>query len=79
MFVSRLEVGQSVTAPLGRDRGGYLYVIDGEIRLGDQTLGTGDAVKIYEEPDVVIAASETSELIVVDVPLTYTPVGIWAQ
>ena len=79
LFVSRLDAGQSVTAPLGGDRGGYLYVIDGEIRLGEQTLGRGDAAKIFEESDVVISATETTELILVDVPLTYSPVGVWAR
>ena len=79
VYVGRLSTGVEVTHPFGRDRGGYLYLIEGALRLGDQSLTTGDAVKIFEEPDLTLRADHDSELILVDVPLRFTPVGVWAR
>jgi redox-sensitive bicupin YhaK (pirin superfamily) len=59
--------------------GGYLYVISGEITVNDDVnLGTGDAAKIFDEREIAITAASESELIIVDVPQKYTPVGVWA-
>jgi hypothetical protein len=46
--------------------------------LGRDELWTGDAAKIYEEPDLRIVAHEPSEVLLLDVPLRYEPVGVWA-
>jgi redox-sensitive bicupin YhaK (pirin superfamily) len=79
LFVSRLESGNSAVAALGGGRGGYLYVIEGELELAGHTLQTGDAAKIYDEADLKLDATADTELILVDVPLEYTPVGVWAR
>jgi Quercetinase C-terminal cupin domain len=54
-------------------------LIEGRSRVGADELTTGDAVKIQEEAQLRIEASDTSELILVDVPLRFTPVGVWAR
>jgi hypothetical protein len=41
-------------------------------------VSTGDAAKVTDEPSLTIRAEETSELILVDVPMVFEPVGIWA-
>ena len=40
---------------------------------------TGDAAKIFGPEGVRIAADEETELILIDVPVRYTPVGVWAR
>ena len=77
VYVSRLEAGTEVVHPIGPGRGVYVYVIGGAVDLDDQLLGTGDAAKITDEPQVAIRALESSELILVDVPMKFEPVGIW--
>jgi quercetin 2,3-dioxygenase len=78
VFVSRLEEGNEVTHELGTDRGAYLYVIEGSVSLNGEAMTTGDAAKITDGASLVLRAYETSELILVDVPMTFEPVGIWA-
>jgi redox-sensitive bicupin YhaK (pirin superfamily) len=69
VFVSRLNAGTEVVHRLGPGRGTYLYVIEGALRAGDEKLGTGDAAKVRDEETLTLAADETTELILVDVPL----------
>ena len=79
VYVAALAEGTGVTHDFGPARGGYLYLIDGRLRLGDASLQTGDAAKIFEEPNLPIRAEAASELLLVDVPLRFTPVGVWAR
>ncbi len=78
VFVSSLSPGTRVAHEYGRDRGGYLYVMDGATDLGGEKLVTGDAAKIYGAHDAVITGVEDAEVILVDVPLEFRPVGVWA-
>jgi redox-sensitive bicupin YhaK (pirin superfamily) len=69
MFVSHLDAGVAVTHPLGDGRGVYLYVIEGDVTVNGEPMATGDAAEIEGEPEVAIAATSASELILVDVHL----------
>jgi redox-sensitive bicupin YhaK (pirin superfamily) len=63
---------------IGDGRGAYAYLIDGAATFDGSAVGTGDAAKVTGQPTLSIRAEETSELILVDVPLRFEPVGIWA-
>jgi quercetin 2,3-dioxygenase len=89
VYVSSLGPGRRVDHELGVGRGAYLYVISGRVMLrradaggghgGDaDELSTGDAAKITDEPRLDIRAEDESELILVDVPMQFAPVGVWA-
>jgi hypothetical protein len=67
VLVSRLGPRVGVEHPLGEGRGVYLYVIDGDVTANGEPMRTGSAAQITDERSVEIAASETSELILVDV------------
>ena len=69
VFISRLNDGTAVSHELGEGRGAYLYVIEGEVRVNDETMATGDAAQITAEARIAIDAAATSELILVDVAL----------
>jgi quercetin 2,3-dioxygenase len=69
VFVSRLNPGTEVTHSLGPGRGAYLYLIEGALRTGEEKLGTGDAAKVRDEEALRLAADDTTELLLVDVPL----------
>jgi len=69
VFVSCLSPGASVTHTLERERGVYLYVIEGDVSVNGERMQTGDAAQIVEEADVRIDAAARSELILVDVAL----------
>jgi redox-sensitive bicupin YhaK (pirin superfamily) len=69
VFVSHLDPPVAVSHPLGDGRGVYLYVIEGDVTVNGERMATGDAAEIEQEPEVAIAATSVSELILVDVQL----------
>ncbi len=79
VYVAALPSGTQVSHGFPPGRGGYLYLIEGSLAAGDEQLSTGDAIKIREEPELRLRATRPSELILVDVPLEFKPVGVWAR
>ncbi len=79
VFVSRLAPGTAVAHDFRPGRGGYFYLIEGRAMVSAEELSTGDAAKIQDEAQLRIEAKDASELILVDVPLRFTPVGVWAR
>jgi len=69
VFVSHLDPAVTVSHPLVDGRGVYLYVIEGDVTVNGERMATGDAAEIEWEPEVAIAATSVSELILVDVQL----------
>jgi redox-sensitive bicupin YhaK (pirin superfamily) len=78
VHVASLEPGTEVVHEIGEGRGVYAYLMDGDATFDDDEVSTGDAAKVTDQPRLRIAAREASELILVDVPMTFEPVGIWA-
>ena len=62
----------------GPARGGYLYVIDGRVEIDADQLRTGDAAKVTGSTELTLRTDIAAELILVDVPLEFEPVGVWA-
>ena len=79
VFIAALDKGTAVSHSFGPTRAGYLYLIEGGLQLNDNRLATGDAAKIFDEPELRIEPDMPSELILVDVPGEFTPVGVWAR
>jgi hypothetical protein len=77
VHIASLAAGVEVGHPIGQGRGAYGYLIDGAAEFGGEGLSTGDAVKVTDEPQLAIRATEPSELILVDVPMAFEPTGIW--
>ena len=78
VHVARLEPGVEVTHPIGDGRGTYVYLIGGAATFDGSPVRTGDAAKVTDQASLTIRADEPSELVLVDVPLRFEPVGIWA-
>jgi hypothetical protein len=77
VHVASLAPGVEVSHAIGDRRGVYGYLIDGAATFSGEVLTTGDAVKVTDELGLAITAQEACELILVDVPMTFEPVGIW--
>jgi quercetin 2,3-dioxygenase len=77
VHVARLEPRVEVTHQIAAGRGVYAYLIKGEATFDGQAVSTGDAAKVTDQDGLRIAARKTCELILVDVPLEFDPVGIW--
>jgi redox-sensitive bicupin YhaK (pirin superfamily) len=78
VYVGSLSADKEVSHEFPAGRGGYLYLIEGSAQVNGKALQQGDAAKIYEE-SISLQAEAASELILVDVPLRFTPVGVWAR
>ena len=78
LHVAWLAPGDQVEHRLGPGRGAYVYLIEGRARFDGEPVATGDAAKVTGQPSLEITAEAPSELILVDVPLAFRPVGIWA-
>lgn len=78
VHVASLEKGVEVRHVVGEGRGVYAYLIEGEATLDDEDISTGDAAKVIDQPELRIVARGPSELILVDVPMQFEPIGVWA-
>jgi redox-sensitive bicupin YhaK (pirin superfamily) len=80
---ARALVAHLTAGPLehsfGPGRGGYFYVIDGRVTVDGEQLRTGDALKVTAQTDLTITTDLAAELILIDVPLDFEPIGVWAQ
>jgi redox-sensitive bicupin YhaK (pirin superfamily) len=79
VWVSRLTPGTGLSRRFDDGRGAYVYLIDGGGTLNGDPVGTGDAAKIHGPEDLTVAAGDPMELIVIDVPLRFRHVGVWAR
>jgi redox-sensitive bicupin YhaK (pirin superfamily) len=78
VLVSRLNGGDHASYAIAAARGGYLYLLDGELHLGEEALARGDAAKLAGPEDLVLTAFDGAELILIDVPVQFRPIGVWA-
>jgi quercetin 2,3-dioxygenase len=78
VHVAALEPGDETAHELGGGRGAYVYLIDGAATVNDRPLEAGGAAVAVDETTLTISGREPSELILVDVPMRWTPVGVWA-
>jgi redox-sensitive bicupin YhaK (pirin superfamily) len=73
-----LDPGTEVRHPIESGRGAYVYRIRGAGTFDGEPAAEGASARAWDQPEIRIGASEPSEIILVDVPLQWTPVGVWA-
>jgi len=79
VHVASLAAGDEVVHRIGQGRGAYAYLIDGQARFDGQPAATGDAAKVTGQASLAVRAEAPSELILVDVPMEFERVGVWAR
>jgi redox-sensitive bicupin YhaK (pirin superfamily) len=79
VYVASLEAGMEAVHEIGAGRGVYAYLISGSAAFNGNEVQTGDAAKVTAEQSLRVRAASTSELIIVDVPMQFEAVGIWAR
>ena len=55
--------------PKNPSNGIYTFVVDGKIEVADETLNKRDAIGVYDTENVSVKANETSELVIIEVPM----------
>jgi len=67
---AKLGDGDGVSLALGEGRGAWVQVIDGEVRLGGETLRPGDGAAVTGEDVLSLtSASDSTDLLAFDVPV----------
>lgn len=79
VHVVRLSPGTAVEHAIAPGRGAYAYRIHGRGSFDAEQAPAGSAARAWNQPSLRIGATEASEVILVDVPLEWTPVGVWAR
>jgi redox-sensitive bicupin YhaK (pirin superfamily) len=79
MHVGSLTPGVEAVHDLAPGRGAYVYVVGGQGTLDGQAVGTGDAAEVTGQPRLPVAATGDApmEVLLVDVPMAFEPVGMW--
>jgi quercetin 2,3-dioxygenase len=79
VHLASLRPGDQVAHRLAPGRGAYAYLIDGEASFDGEPVTTGAAAEVTGQPSLTVRAAAPSELILVDVPLRFERVGVWAR
>jgi quercetin 2,3-dioxygenase len=66
MWVGTFDTGQSLTHRNNVGEHSHLYVASGQVRIGDETLHAGDAVRITGREELVIEVLAPSDLVLWD-------------
>lgn len=66
IFLSNLDAGASVSHPIEAGRHAWVQVMRGTVRIGQTTLGEGDAAAVSELAELTLAAVEPAEVMVFD-------------
>ena len=70
--VAKLEAGKSLDYKLHKPTDGvYLFVLEGELKVGEKTLQKRDAIGMWELDNFYVEASEDAEILLMEVPMDY--------
>lgn len=70
IYRADLDGGNAVTLiPKHENNGLYVFVLDGEIEVGNNLLSKRDAIGIWNTESIDVTTKENSEIIVIEVPM----------
>jgi redox-sensitive bicupin YhaK (pirin superfamily) len=71
-YLSRVDLdkGKSLTYKIhNKGNGTYLFLIDGKIKVADETLSKRDGIGIYESDEFDITGENNSQILIIEVPM----------
>ena len=70
IYRTTLDTDSSIETGFKSDGNGmYVFVVDGDIQIGDHDLSRRDAIGISETDHVTITAKNKAELVLIEVPM----------
>lgn len=70
LSLSQLDAGKSLEYTMNKEgNGAYIMVIKGKLKIDEQELGRRDALGLWETQKFEIHAEESSEILIVEVPM----------
>lgn len=68
VYAGLFSAGNTVRHTLATNRGAWLQVVDGTVRMGEHRLRAGDGVGVTSRPRLDLAFEQESNVLLVDVP-----------
>jgi redox-sensitive bicupin YhaK (pirin superfamily) len=69
LYLASLEVASPIEYPLGHERRGFLFVIDGTVQLNQEyVLQSRDSARISDEQALSLTATEEAKILFIDLP-----------
>ena len=68
LYARILNAGEEASYSLSKDRFAWIQIVKGKLELGNEALTKGDGVSIEAESILKLKASETSEILLFDLP-----------
>jgi len=78
VHVGLIDPETEVTHALDEERGAYVYLIRGAGLFDMDAVEMAAAARVFDQPTFRFRATWRSELILIDLPMRWTPVGVWA-
>lgn len=70
IYRTSLDADTRIETELRSDRNGmYVFVVEGDIEIGDHNLGKRDAIGISDTDNIAIKATNNAELVIIEVPM----------
>ena len=57
--------------PKAEGNGFYIFLIDGNVSVGNNELDSRDAIGVYDSDSVSVSANTESELVIIEVPMSF--------
>jgi redox-sensitive bicupin YhaK (pirin superfamily) len=70
LSLTNLDKGKLINYKINtKGNGAYLFLIDGEIKVADETLTKRDGIGIYDTDEFSITAANDSQILIIEVPM----------
>ncbi len=69
VLATTLRAGESVRHALAPGRGAYFVALQGAVDVNGKTAQPRDGVAVHDEPEIVITAQDTAEIVLVDIAM----------
>jgi redox-sensitive bicupin YhaK (pirin superfamily) len=68
LYMSELEEGKEISFTQKKDRRTYIFVIEGELSVNNETLGERDSARIVDETELLLKSEKGSKFLLIDLP-----------
>lgn len=67
--IGNLNSGKELSYPVNEGNGAYVFVIEGNVQVANESLGARDAIGVWDTSNVEITATSDTELLIIEVPM----------
>tara|TARA_R110001632_G_scaffold43376_6_gene110071 strand:+ start:72592 stop:73305 length:714 start_codon:yes stop_codon:yes gene_type:complete len=69
ILIGIFDKGKESSYTINKDKGVYVFLLEGEIEVNGETLYKRDALGVWDTDSIIIKSQENSEILLIDVPM----------